>query len=178
MHHPYRPCLAAYTTHFLYSSSSCCREAGDGRVPDGAHQAHGGHIPPLLSVSWPPEPGLSGASTRMPQVVHSCVSGKGPFKEAEAPDQTFSSESCERIRVEEYVPWGHWRTWPVTERTLCYCKDIWLHCHPIWEGRQSILPVPPRLYMRPPSTFASFTRAQGATMCFLLFILCVCILCV
>lgn len=75
--------------------------------------------------------------------------------------------------MEECVPWGHWRTWPVTTRTLCYWKDIWWHCHPIWEGRQSILPVPPRLYMRPPSTFASFTRAQGATMCFFLFILCV-----
>lgn len=39
----------------------------------------------MLSVSLPPEPGLSGASTRMPQVVPSCVSGKGPFREAEAP---------------------------------------------------------------------------------------------
>lgn len=77
-----------------------------------------GNTPPLLSVSLPPEPGLSGASTRMPPVVHSCVSGKGPFKEAEATDQTFSSESCERIREEEYVPWGHWRTRLVTESTF------------------------------------------------------------
>lgn len=43
-----------------------------------------GHTPPLLSASLPPEPGLSGANTRLPQVVHSCVSGKGAFKEAEA----------------------------------------------------------------------------------------------